>query len=55
MITPMIAQLIPTATADRAPSTVACTMTAHVMRVSFLSHEAPMVAKIATTAANKGV
>ena len=50
MITPMMAQLIPTVMAERAPSTVAWTMMRQFMRVSFLSHEAPTVAKIEMTA-----
>ena len=51
MITPITTQQTPTETALLAPSTVAATIFSQVMRVLFRSQLAPMVAKMAITAA----
>ena len=55
MMTPMMTQQTPTEIAPLAPSTVASIILLQVMRVSFRIQLAPIVAKIAMTAAYKGV
>ena len=55
MITPMMTQQTPTEMAPLAPSTVASIILLPVMRVSFRSQLAAIVAKMAITAAYSGV